>query len=189
MKNTFQYPPEFSLRPPPEAASNSGQSGDFQKQKKYLYFLAVLWIQRQGLCLNPLCEPYTNRTLYYILTSYWVLSILKKGKRTRGSIPLKHILELKNNTTKAVSSSSDFAEHHVVLNDPKMWKVTKLYLLYSLSYFPLGIFLLPSHFEEKMKNSAYSLSQGQEVASLKSILPFFLSNRNLYILGNIPLYR
>lgn len=77
-----------------------------------------------------------------MLTPYWGSSSLKKKKRTCDPIPFwKHFRaeKLKDQST---DSSSEFADHWVVLNDPKVYKIIKLLSLFSLSYFPLGISFL-----------------------------------------------
>lgn len=77
-----------------------------------------------------------------MLTPYQGSSSLKKKNRTCDPIPFwKHFRaeKLKDQST---DSSSEFADHWVVLNDPKVYKIIKLLSLFSFSYFPLGIFFL-----------------------------------------------
>lgn len=71
-------------------------------------------------------------------------------------------------------------------NDPKRWKIIKLYSFYSYSYFPLSIFLVYNTFEEKILKRMLLMLSGTRSCLLGIPSPILLSNRNSVFFRAVP---
>lgn len=152
-----------------------------EKKKYHLYFLKVFWIQRHRLSLNPLYEPCTNCGLWGLYFNQLLRCL--NSKEEKGNIfSSEKYFTIKTTSPKQWFPAQILLNAMLSKNDPKRWKIIKLYSFYSHSYFPLSIFLLYNTLEEKILKRCYSCSQGPEVASLASHLPSSLVTEILFSL-------